>query len=155
MDTIYGDITKIPLFRGGSIIHQGNMQKVAGAGVALAIRRAWPNWYIHFTHKNGVFGGIDAFPVQASPPISIITLYAQNKVGRWKRQTDYAAFSSALQEVRELYRMRIIPSPLYMPYKIGCGNGGGDWGETLQLIQEHLPNVTFVSNETEPTACHQ
>ncbi len=147
MDILYGDITKVVLERGGSIVHQGNLLKVAGAGVALAIRNAWPRWYIHFSHKSAQLGQIDAFPVQATPPISIITLYAQRGIGREKRQTDYQAFTTAIQEVRELYRMRVIPSPIYLPYKIGCGLGGGDWDVILSIIQNYLPQVVLVNNQ--------
>lgn len=147
MDILYGDITKVVLERGGSIVHQGNLQRVAGAGVALSIRNAWGRWYIHFSHKSAQLGQIDAFPVQATPPISIITLYAQRGIGREKRQTDYQAFTTAIQEVRELYRMRVIPSPIYMPYKIGCGLGGGDWGVILSIIQNYLPQTILVNNQ--------
>lgn len=148
MEIIHGDITKVVLEKGGSIVHQGNLIKVAGAGVALAIRNAWPRWYIHFCHKTARLGQIDTFPVASEPPISIITIYAQEGIGRQKRQTDYPAFIEAVQEVGELYRMRIIPSPIYLPYKIGCGLGGGDWNKILPIIQNHLPNAILVDNQS-------
>ena len=147
MDILYGDITKVVLERGGSIVHQGNLQRVAGVGVALAIRNAWPRWYAHFSSKRARLGEIDVFPIQMVPPISIITIYAQDKVGTTQRQTDDVAFETAIIEVREHFNMRIIPAPIYMPYKIGCGYGGGDWGVILSIIQNYLPQVILVNNQ--------
>lgn len=144
MNIIYGDITQVVQEQGGSIVHQGNLKKVAGAGVALAIRNAWPRWYTHFRHKNARLGEIDVFPLQMVPPITIITIYAQENVGTHQPQTDPRAFATAVSEIKEHYNMRIIPAPIYMPYRIGCGLGGGNWSEILPIIQEHLPHVVFV-----------
>lgn len=149
MDIVYGDITTVVLERGGSVVHQGNLMKVAGAGVALAIRNAWPRWFIHYSHKTARLGEVDAFPVQAEPAISIITLYAQQGIGTDKRRTDYPAFLTAIEEVSELSKMRVIPSPLYLPYKIGCGLGGGDWNRILFIIQNHLPQAILVDNRVQ------
>lgn len=57
-------------------------------------------------------------------PIFSITLY-----------TDYTAFQSCLKRIK-----LTVPAgeTIAMPFKIGCGLGGGDWNVILGLIQKEL-----------------
>lgn len=36
------------------------------------------------------------------------------------------------------------PLPLYAPYKMGCGLGGGNWEEYSKIIEKHLPHCIIV-----------
>jgi len=63
MKEIIGDILDITE---GVICHQVNCQKVAGAGLALAIRKKYPNWYDHFLKTQPVLGEADFFMVNSN-----------------------------------------------------------------------------------------
>lgn len=52
-----------------------------------------------------------------------------------KLYTDYTAFQSCLKRIK-----LTVPAgeTIAMPFKIGCGLGGGDWNVILGLIQKEL-----------------
>ena len=63
-------------------------------------------------------------------------MFAQDDYGyNGKCYTNYAAFQECLQSLK-----RQVPNgvTIAMPYKIGCGLGGGDWGTVMQLILDEL-----------------
>lgn len=92
-----------------------------------------------------------------------------NRSGKTSQQTEYSAFFSALTEIYLYSSINIekleyyIMNPenisinivthafrsniLYMPYKIGCGLGGGDWKEMKQHFndfQQKYPTMPIV-----------
>ena len=55
MTTIKGDLLEITE---GIICHQVNCQRVAGAGLALQIRKKWPSWYESFKNDHPWLGNL-------------------------------------------------------------------------------------------------
>jgi len=121
----------------GVILHQVNCKRVMGAGIAKQIRSLYPQHYIDYLNTPQQLGNIVI--TRISPSLTIIGLFAQDGYGRNKQHTNYKALKECLIKVAQLNIQ-----PIYAPYKIGCGLGGGDWEIVQQLFKKHLPQTTFV-----------
>jgi len=121
----------------GVILHQVNCKRVMGAGIAKQIRSLYPQHYIDYLNTPQQLGNIVI--TRISPSLTIIGLFAQDGYGRNKQHTNYNALEQCLIKVAQLN-----VQPIYAPYKIGCGLGGGDWEIVQQLFKKHLPQTTFV-----------
>lgn len=140
------------------ICHQVNCQGKMGSGVAKQIREKFPTVYeryklkcddgritmrecgmdkspllgqVQIVYKKDYLAGDDNIDHQA-----ICNLFSQDKYGYNGRQyTDYAAFEKCLLQLK-----RMVPAgeTIAMPYKIGCGLGGGNWGTVLGIITRVL-----------------
>lgn len=134
----------------GIIAHQVNCQRVAGAGLALQIRNKWPDWYAEFLKQEPHLGCVFYYAAtqkehperkKFSTSIFIASLYTQDRYGTKKRYTDYIHLGNALAQIAP-YVSEICP--LYIPYGIGCGLGGGDWAIVSNIIEIIVPNATLV-----------
>ena len=126
------------------ICHQVNCKGKMGSGVAKQIRDKYPEVYSAYRLECNLFDeqglpkslpGI-ILPVQADDGKVIINMFAQNNYGYDDAcYTDYRAFQMCLIEISEL-----LPegSAIAMPYRIGCGLGGGDWSTIKALITKYL-----------------
>ena len=135
MKTIDGDLLHVIE---GCLVHQVNCQRVAGAGLALAIRNMYPAWYEHFIKVPPHMGDIDLFWV--NPRLCIASLFAQNRYGRVGVFTDYAAFDCCLGSLK----LQTFGVKVYFPHGIGCGLAGGDWDLIESKIAYHFPNAVIV-----------
>lgn len=140
MKIVNGDILKVG--RGGIICHQVNCKKVAGAGLALQIRNQISGWYGHFRRINGSLGEVDYFHVGDTV---IASLYAQEGFGRFGEYTSYNALRECLRKVSEYASARELQ--VYIPYRIGCGLGGGDWDYVYAIIMSAIPNAIIMKLE--------
>ena len=135
--TITGNLLDIA---SGVICHQVNCRGVAGAGLALQIRRRWPMWYTHYRSISGYLGLVDWW--RADEDLWIASLYAQSGYGMEERHTNYSAFGQCLMHIRRTCHADY--SRIYIPHGIGCGLAGGDWGIIRALIADALPNAQIV-----------
>lgn len=126
----------------GLIVHQVNCQKVAGAGIALAIRQKYPNWYNHYLTIDPILGKVDLF--EAEDNIWIVSFYAQNRYGRTERHTDYDAFDRCLETLAGIISAGYCPNPTYFSEGIGCKLAGGDWNIVLPKIITAIPDAFIV-----------
>lgn len=142
------------------IAHQVNCMGVMGAGVAKQIREKWP--YVYYRYRERCYAG-------AVKPVSLLgdcqfvhldktdgrgcivaNLFGQYDYGRGRAFTDESAFRKALKGLSFMLtnRSHNFKEPLAsiaMPYKIGCGLGGGNWDNIYKIIEEELSdfNVTL------------
>ena len=122
------------------ILHQVNCKGVMGGGVARQIRNKYPKVYEEYkslcaTYTNRseiLLGRVESVVVNERQ--IVVNLFAQNDFGTDKRQTDYEALRQCLKKVNSIYRGNKVA----LPFKIGCGLGGGDWFEVLSIIEEEL-----------------
>ena len=135
---IQGNILDI---QSGIIAHQVNCKRVAGAGLALQIRRKWPDWYEDYIQKPSEMGGLGLFKISERPPLYIASIYAQKSIGTKSRHTDYPSFKIALSH---LVRFIGADYQLYIPYGVGCGLGGGDWTIVSKIIEIVAPRAILV-----------
>ena len=142
----------------GIICHQVNCQRAMGAGIALAIRNKWPHVYQQYSKVNpklGLVQVLDAVHAANGEPIKVANLFAQNLsvIPGTDRCTDYDALADCLTKInsytellnsgRKGYGKQGLTMPLYIPYMIGCGLGGGDWEKVLDMIIELTPKATI------------
>ena len=111
-----------------------------GAGIALKIRKKWPVVYEQYLSEC-MLGKIQLGSVQLikiSSLLYVANLAGQYGYGRNKRYTNYAALLSCffdLQKISDELKLQI-----YIPYKIGCSNAGGDWDIVEADINRAIKN---------------
>lgn len=138
------------------ICHQVNCQGRMGNGVAKQVRELFPDVYKHYKllcdadkgnrfrlgiQESVLLGRVQFVPevdCPASEDINkrLCNMFAQDFYGYdGKMYTDYNAFNRCLAEIR-----RRVPAgeTIAMPYKIGCGLGGGDWNTIYKAIEQEL-----------------
>lgn len=135
MRTITGNILQI---NDGIICHQVNCIKVAGAGLALQIANMHPKWLEEYESRDSLLGNVWLY--KANDTLSIASLYAQKHIGRQSRQTSYDAMDMCAMRLGSLAKF----NPLYIPYMMGCGLGGGNWNIVQAILQEYVPSAIIV-----------
>ncbi len=147
------------------ICHQVNCQGKMGSGVAKQVREKFPMVFENYkavcdrgkedsrAHGLGhsvLLGDIQIITVHNDKEQSICNLFAQDRYGyNGERYTSYDAFYTCMSKL-----MRVIPTTerIAIPYRIGCGLGGGDWGKVLSIIsmtigQNHHVEIWRLPNE--------
>lgn len=114
----------------GAICHQVNQKGVMGAGLANQIWQRYPivyEKYLEFlpTAKLG-----DVLVVPIDKCLSVVNLFAQTEIGLQKQQTDMSALRTCLLKLGNFQSDK----PIYLPYKLGCGLGDGDWNKVRLII---------------------
>jgi O-acetyl-ADP-ribose deacetylase (regulator of RNase III) len=138
MPIINKDILKIDH---GIITHQVNTAGVMGAGLALSIRKKYPEVYteyIRLYRENSLHLGT-GFIVKISNDLFIFNMICQESYGYSKVYTDYNAMRSSLNFLKIESSKKELP--VYIPFKIGCGLGGGDWNVVYKIIEEIIPEA--------------
>lgn len=132
----------------GVLVHQVNMQGVMNAGLAAQIRKKYPKVYAEYMEVIGDGDEIllgDFQFVQVEPNLWVVNMFSQNKYGGGKEHTSYMAMAYVFPIVREFAKERGLQ--VYLPYKIGCGLGGGNWSKVSKLIEEFLPEAIICKKE--------
>jgi O-acetyl-ADP-ribose deacetylase (regulator of RNase III) len=119
------------------IVHQVNCQGVMGSGIAEQIKKKYPEVFkaYYYTCKTeelkDYFG--TALICEANDGKYIANVFGQNTYGKGLH-TDYEALKNGLKEVHDFAKEKGLSVAL--PYKIGCGRGGGDWNTVYDIITE-------------------
>ena len=144
MKTIEGNILNVEK---GIIVQQVNCQGVMGSGLAKSIRDKWPivyDRYAEYVSKNINYGGLSSdllgltIPVTVGKGLWVYSIFGQDFFGTDKRHTNYGALSQGLSAFTG------AACPIYFPYLLGCGLGGGDWEVVSELIEFYVPDAIIV-----------
>jgi len=119
------------------IAHSVNCQGVMGSGLAKQIKEKFPFNFHQYSNMCDVYGDKmlgkcmtcsrkEYGMLDTRDCLLIANLFTQTFYGTEKRQTNYEAFYTALEDLR-LAMHRVNLKSVAFPYKIGCGLGGGDW----------------------------
>jgi len=143
MKTITGNlVTLANEGRFSNIIHGCNCFNTMGAGVAKAIRWAFPQAYrVDQRSKKGdsrKLGTVSSALVEASEAgddLRVINAYTQFRYGRGGQHVDYEAVRSCFSIIREQYA---VPGSITAYPLIGCGLAGGDWNIISDIIDTEL-----------------
>jgi O-acetyl-ADP-ribose deacetylase (regulator of RNase III) len=154
----------------GVIVHSVNCIGAVG-GLAGAIARKWPKNEI--SYKSHVWNREKSitllgtvFEVNAAHNLIVANLFGQYTVGTSKQQTEYSALLSGFKKIADTYfygddkedvyfgalgyeDVSITLNDIYIPYKIGCGLGGADWGIVQEIIEK-----TFDKRDKNVYICH-
>jgi hypothetical protein len=142
----------------GVIVHSVNCIGAVG-GLAGAIARKWPKnaeqYKAHVKRQElpiMLLGYV--FEVKVAHNIIVANLFGQNNVGTGKQQTEYAALITGFKRIANTFfcdddeketlhfgpfGLEDVPvtlTDIYIPYKIGCGLGGADWGIVQEIIEK-------------------
>lgn len=138
---ISGDVTTLS----GSFVlcQQVNCQAVMGAGLALAIRKKWPQVYtdyVQYCHSHcmtQLLGHIQTSTLTKNQ--YICNIFGQYYYGRCGKYTDEAALLSALHTIFQHAAKAHLH--VFIPMKIGAGLAGGNLA-TIQDGIQHLAATT-------------
>lgn len=143
----------------GVIIHQVNTLGKMAKGLAGTLRNAYPvvydSYMRHLNQFNNPLGSVDIVPV--SDTLYVAQVFAQATIQSPNRpktnHTDDNALRNGLMNIRTFAEFDGLP--VAIPYGIGAGLAGGDWGKIERIIEQVfddcLVDVTFYKygNETE------
>lgn len=126
------------------IAHQANCIGKMGAGLALAIKRKYPkchNPYVSICNKLGsnLLGTIQMLEVDSNK--YVCNLFGQNEI-YGKKPTNYRALESSFNLLYDYAKTNLLT--VAIPYKIGCGLGGGDWTIVENIIREIFNDYDIV-----------
>lgn len=136
MKYVKGDI--VELAKTGQydvVMHGCNCFCNMGSGVAVAIRKQWPNAYAADlkTEKGSPLKlGSYSMHHDAALGIYIVNAYTQYKFGRaGQKYVEYAAIKRVCEAFAKGNSKILIP-------KIGAGLGGGDWAVIEKIFDHYL-----------------
>ena len=139
-----GNILSVDL---GIVVQGCNAQGVMGSGLALQIKKAYPDVFLDYKNKQKA-SGLRLGEVVFSPPSGPRRFWVANAItqkfyGRDPliRYVDYDAVRSSFKEIADLAQKEGIP--VHYP-QIGAGLGNGDWGVLSKIIEEELKDVENV-----------
>lgn len=123
----------------GIILHQVNTKGAIG-GLAGALRRKWPAafaaYYTACANEDALGRFVTGVATVSNPPLQIGHVFGQLHPGP---NTDMRAVRSGLEMAA-----KVITGPVYAPYKMGCGLGGGDWDEYLAALVKAFPEIIII-----------
>ena len=140
MKRIQKDITTVDY---GIICHQVNAQGVMGAGLSANIKIKFPSAFKDY-RKVYETGGMKLGTLIISPikeNLYVAHIVGQNKYGRGRTFTNYQALNIALNRLKKFRGTLDEDLPIYFPYRMGSGLGGGSWRIVKDIIEEFHPDA--------------
>lgn len=131
------------------ICHQVNCMGVMGAGVAKQIKSLYPKVFFNYQnlckqYENRPAQLLGSTQMIALSEISstpcVVNLFGQVGYGRDSVQTNLPALQKACQKVADYADPEEI---IAMPYRIGCGLAGGNWGDVMDMLTEVFKDKTL------------
>lgn len=116
------------------IAHQANCIGKMGAGVALAIKQKYPKCFTPYENMcrrlgSKLLGTMQM--IEVGPSRYICNLFGQDGI-YGHQPTNYKALRLSLQL---LYNYAVVNElSVAIPFKMGCGLGGGDWTVVKDMI---------------------
>lgn len=134
MEYIDGDVLAAP--SPCVIAHGCNALGVMGAGLALQIALLYPKAEAVYKQSGHRLGACSIAKVGQDRYIA--NLVTQPNVGAGL-QTSYPALRQAMQSLIERMEGQNIPlsTPIYIPFGMCCGYGGGDWLIVKDILLEY------------------
>ena len=126
-----------------ALLQQCNIYHTMGAGIALAIKRKFPEAYeADCQTVKGDESKLGTFSVgEIKQPKTrlkyVINLYSQADFGGSNRQTSYDAMVAGLEKVEEWLISKKCEKifTLGIPYRMGAGLANGDWRIIRAIIE--------------------
>lgn len=130
----------------GILVHGVNCQGKMGKGIALEIRKRYPqvfDSYLEFGNKvfwkpSLLLGGVDF--VSITPDLIVVNAFTQEDYGSdGRRYVDYDAIDRCFSQIKQCALRTGLP--VKYP-RIGSGLAGGDWNIISVIIDANLsPNI--------------
>tara|TARA_Y100000310_G_scaffold13493_1_gene13716 strand:- start:2095 stop:2547 length:453 start_codon:yes stop_codon:yes gene_type:complete len=142
-----GNILDVPR---GIICQQVNCQGAMGSGLALQIKKKWPVVYHRYRayvqqfgeDKSNLLGALQFVIVDKEAPLAVANVFGQFKYGRDACHTNDLAVDKAFAFLSSVVEER--DTPVYIPYNMGCGLGGGSWAIYQAIVEKHIPRAIIM-----------
>jgi len=140
MQIINGDIFKVA--KSGFIMHQVNCRGAMGRGIARAFRDNYPQIFEQYRRtcavvdKSKLLGKFEI--VKLRDDLFGINSYSQLDFGTHQKQTNEDLLIRNIRKLAILSKNSGLQA--YVPYRIGCALGGGNWS----LIEEELEKTDII-----------
>ena len=147
VETVPGDLLSIEK---GIIVQQVNCRGKMGAGLALSIRRKYPQVYDSYMKRfsDGTLTLGNMFIVGITESLFVANIPAQDRYGIDKRYTSYGSLRKGLHMLKEVHPTLVRHYgdylPIYFPYRIGCSLGGGDWYLVGHIIKDIISEAVIL-----------
>jgi len=134
---VYGDILEATE---NFICHQVNCKGVMGSGLALQVRQKYYEVYEDYLKEVNNAEKDPEILLGTSRVVGIgndqyiINMFGQDGFSREGIDTDYEALKACLVGIKQIAEQ--MNFSIALPYKIGCGLGGGDWNIVYGMIEE-------------------
>ena len=143
MKTVNGDIltpVKNPEKEMVVVCQQVNCKGVMGKGLARRIKNRFPRVFELYRERCNALGSKNLGKIHLcscllSSGYIIANIFGQDRLGKGKCFTDYNALKKAFSSLSHMEN-----TVIRIPYKMGCGLGGGDWNIVKSLIKSELVN---------------
>lgn len=130
-----------------AILHQTNCKGVMGGGLALQIRKKFPEVYDKYrahvaaAYRVGrsLLGSIQIVQPTVARPV-IINVFGQDEHSQMHRCTSYDALEAALSKAAK----SCAGTTVAIPYKMSCGLAGGNWEIVKAIIRETIAKTCEV-----------
>jgi len=137
------------------IAHQVNCLGIMGGGIALQIKNKWPavfekykEFIADWEHCNNDLPLGYCYAVELGKERTIANIFGQKQIGG-TCPTDYGAVKKAFINLKnylisDLQYREGSQIPVGIPYKMGCGLGGGDWDTYCKVLKELEDEYNFL-----------
>lgn len=156
MKTISQDMLRLER---GVLFHQVNCEGHMGGGIARALADKYPHLepeYRRFcrdtrrdSDDSSLLGKVQL--VSVADELWICNVFGQVFTSSTSRQTSYDGTVQAFERIVHARERQINSTfnrlPLYFPYKMGCGLGGGNWNIYSAIIGEFFPDAIICKHE--------
>lgn len=140
------------------LLHQTNCMGIMGGGIAAQIRKQNPKVYEEYswlcckqTTVGDLLGTIQILPkdnYDTNNPQYIVNCFGQNHISKSSKMTSYDALDECFMAVRDYCNKKYFDGcTIGIPYKIGCGLGGGDWEIVEAIISKNFPSDSKIDVE--------
>lgn len=129
-------------------VHQVNCQGVMGAGIAKTVKDNYPNVYKNYKHacdlqksSSDLLGKVQVVKV-TDKDFYIVNLFGQDNYHSLSgRCTNYEAFYTCLEKLRDYINNTSNNKTVAFPYKIASNLAGGDWNVINAMITSVFENT--------------
>ncbi len=131
----------------GIICHQVNCLGLMGTGISLQIRNKYPivfDQYRNLVTEQGCdLGQIQV--VKVTKLLSVANIFGQKGIGTGIRRTNYETVDKAFGSLKDYIVLNELDSnKVYIPEKMGCNLGGGNWDVYLSIVVQYFPNINIM-----------
>ena len=140
------------------LLHQVNCMGIMGGGIAYQIKLQNPQVnrdYIYLCNGQKevgeLLGNVQILPIDkfnSSTPQYIVNCFGQKNISSITKMTSYDALDECFIAVKNYCEIHYPEGCVIgLPYKIGCGLGGGDWEIVEAIIRKNFARSKSIDVE--------